>query len=161
METGYGICNLSVVPCRAEPSDKSEMITQLLFGEHFSIIRSQGNWLYIRSAHDAYESWVDVKQIQTISAESYEELEARPAPCTLDLLGVAEDTEKGLLFPLSLGSFLPYFENGTCNLEGYEYVREAKRVELDGRRFSIKSDGKPLGMFGPQYYEFILIPMDE
>jgi len=46
-------------------------------------------------------------------------------------------------------------------LEGYEYVREAKRVELDGRRFSIKSDGKPLGMFGPQYYEFILIPMDE
>jgi hypothetical protein len=72
METGYGICNLSVVPCRAEPSDKSEMITQLLFGEHFSIIRSQGNWLYIRSAHDAYESWVDVKQIQTMSAESYE-----------------------------------------------------------------------------------------
>lgn len=47
------------------------------------------------------------------------------------------------------------------NLEGYEYVREAKRIELDGRRFSIKSDGKPLGMFGPQYYEFILIPMDE
>jgi hypothetical protein len=47
------------------------------------------------------------------------------------------------------------------NLEGYEYVREAKRVELDGRRFSIKSDGKPLGMFRPQYYEFILIPMDE
>lgn len=47
------------------------------------------------------------------------------------------------------------------NLEGYEYVREAKRIELDGKRFSIKSDGKPLGMFGPQYYEFILIPMDE
>lgn len=47
------------------------------------------------------------------------------------------------------------------NLEGYEYIREAKRVELDGRRFSIKSDGKPLGMFGPQYYEFVLIPMDE
>jgi hypothetical protein len=47
------------------------------------------------------------------------------------------------------------------NLEGYEYVREAKRVELDGKRFSIKSNGKPLGMFGPQYYEFILIPMDE
>ncbi len=47
------------------------------------------------------------------------------------------------------------------NLEGYEYVREAKRIELDGKRFSIKSDGKPLGMFGPQYYEFILIPIDE
>jgi hypothetical protein len=47
------------------------------------------------------------------------------------------------------------------NLEGFNYVKEAKRVELDGRRFSIKSDGKPLGMFGPQYYEFILTPIDE
>jgi hypothetical protein len=47
------------------------------------------------------------------------------------------------------------------NLEGFNYVKEAKRVELDGRRFSIKSDGKPLGMFGPQYYEFVLTPLDE
>ena len=47
------------------------------------------------------------------------------------------------------------------NLEGFNYVKEAKRVELDGRRFAIKSDGKPLGMFGPQYYEFILTPLDE
>ncbi len=126
MEALHGICNLSVVPCRAEPSDKSEMITQLLFGEHFSIIRSQGNWVYIRAAHDAYESWIDVKQFQPISAESFEELEARPAPCTLDLLGVAEDTEKGQLFPLSLGSLLPYFDGRTCNLEGYEYAYEGQ-----------------------------------
>jgi hypothetical protein len=47
------------------------------------------------------------------------------------------------------------------NLEGFNYVKEAKRIELDGRRFSIKSDGKPLGMFGPQYYEFVLTPIDE
>jgi hypothetical protein len=47
------------------------------------------------------------------------------------------------------------------NLEGFNYIKEAKRVELDGRRFAIKSDGKPLGMFGPQYYEFILTPIDE
>lgn len=47
------------------------------------------------------------------------------------------------------------------NLAGYNYIKEAKRIEFDGRRFSIKSDAKPLGMFGPQYYEFILIPSDE
>ncbi len=47
------------------------------------------------------------------------------------------------------------------NLEGYNYMKEAKRVELDGFRFSIKSNGKPLGMFGPQYYEFLLLPIDE
>lgn len=47
------------------------------------------------------------------------------------------------------------------NLEGYNYIKEAKRVEFDGFRFSIKSNGKPLGMFGPQYYEFLLLPIDE
>ncbi len=47
------------------------------------------------------------------------------------------------------------------NLDGYNYLKEAKRVEFDGFRFSIKSDGKPLGMFGPQYYEFVLLPIDE
>jgi hypothetical protein len=31
----YGICNLAVVPLRAEPSDRSEMVSQVLFGESF------------------------------------------------------------------------------------------------------------------------------
>lgn len=47
------------------------------------------------------------------------------------------------------------------DINGYNYLKEAKRVEFDGFRFSIKSDGKPLGMFGPQYYEFLLLPIDE
>ena len=34
----FGICNLAIVPIRFEPSDKSEQVSQLLFGEHFKII---------------------------------------------------------------------------------------------------------------------------
>ncbi len=34
----FGMCNLSMVPVRFEPSHKSEMVTQLLFGELFEII---------------------------------------------------------------------------------------------------------------------------
>ncbi|MCH8555868.1 MAG: hydrolase Nlp/P60, partial [Schleiferiaceae bacterium] len=30
----YGICKMASVPMRAEPSDRSEMVNQLLFGEH-------------------------------------------------------------------------------------------------------------------------------
>ncbi|MFN5319458.1 MAG: NlpC/P60 family protein [Bacteroidia bacterium] len=126
MELLHGICNLSVVPCRAEPSDRSEMITQLLFGEHFTIIRSQGNWSYVRSAIDGYEAWIDQKQFMPISAESFEELDTRPVPCVLDLLSVMEDTDKGRLFPVSLGSLLPLFDGRTCNLEGYEFAFEGQ-----------------------------------
>ena len=32
-----GICNLAVIPLRAEPSDRSEQVSQVLFGETFEI----------------------------------------------------------------------------------------------------------------------------
>ena len=35
---------------------------------------------------------------------------------------------------------------------GYEYIKEAKRIEFDGRRFSIESDIRPHGLFEPTYY---------
>jgi hypothetical protein len=45
--------------------------------------------------------------------------------------------------------------------EAYEFIKEARRVELDGNRFSIKSDGLPSGLVGNQFYTFILTPLDE
>lgn len=45
--------------------------------------------------------------------------------------------------------------------EGYDFIKEARKVELDGITFSIRSDGKPIGLFANQYYEFFLTPIDE
>ena len=53
-----GICLLSIVPMRAEPSEKSEMVSQLLFGEHFVIVEQTEKWLHIRSGIDDYPGWV-------------------------------------------------------------------------------------------------------
>lgn len=43
----------------------------------------------------------------------------------------------------------------------YDILKEARRVEFDGRRYLISSDSKPYGMFGPRYYSFILSPINE
>jgi hypothetical protein len=45
--------------------------------------------------------------------------------------------------------------------EGYQYIKEARKVEFDGITFSIRSDGNPMGLFSNQYYEFFLTPIDE
>jgi hypothetical protein len=45
--------------------------------------------------------------------------------------------------------------------DAYLKLKEARKVDLDGRRYSIVSDYKPYGMFGPQYYSFLLSPIDE
>jgi hypothetical protein len=57
------ICTLGIVPMRAEPSDKSEQISQLLFGERFTILKSLDKWTRIITHLDNYEGFIDNKQL--------------------------------------------------------------------------------------------------
>ena len=70
----YGFCHLSVIPVRENPSDKSQMTTQLLFGDVFEQIDSQANWLFIRNAYDSYTGWIDNKQQIPIDSEQFKQL---------------------------------------------------------------------------------------
>ena len=44
---------------------------------------------------------------------------------------------------------------------GYDYMREARRVEFDGTKFAIKSDGVPRGLTSNRFFTFVLTPIDE
>ena len=67
----YGICNLGIVPMRLEPSDSSEMVSQLIYGEHFKVLEQRKSWARIRNAFDSYEGWIDPKQYMQISEDDY------------------------------------------------------------------------------------------
>jgi hypothetical protein len=43
----------------------------------------------------------------------------------------------------------------------YNYLLEARRVEFDGKKFIIESDGEPRGLTENQFYTFALSPVDE
>jgi len=62
------ICTLSVIPMRKEPSDRSEMVNQVLFGETMEILDSNEKWYMVKLNHDNYEGWVDKKQIELIDS---------------------------------------------------------------------------------------------
>lgn len=55
-------CPLSAVAMRREPSDRSEMVNQLLLDDTFEILEKRDKWSYIRCDWDGYEGWVDNKQ---------------------------------------------------------------------------------------------------
>ena len=57
-----GINLLPAIPMRKEPSDRSEMVNQLLYGETFDILEKQEKWSKIKLSHDKYEGWIDNKQ---------------------------------------------------------------------------------------------------
>ncbi len=53
-----GICHLSQIPVRTEPKSSSEMCTQLLYGETYSILKVENDWYYIKIDFDDYEGWI-------------------------------------------------------------------------------------------------------
>ncbi|MEO0902287.1 MAG: SH3 domain-containing protein, partial [Bacteroidota bacterium] len=59
----YGICPQSIVALRSAPDDGSEMVSQLLYGEHFKILEFRKKWSRVRMAFDNYEGWVTNLQI--------------------------------------------------------------------------------------------------
>lgn len=69
---GFGVCRLSIVPVRGEAADSSEMVTQLLFGDHYTVLEEHEGrkWLKIEIYFDKYIGWIDAKQHHAIS-EAY------------------------------------------------------------------------------------------
>ncbi|ULC60880.1 C40 family peptidase [Flaviramulus sp. BrNp1-15] len=101
----YGICNLSIVPLRNEPTDVSELVSQVLYGEFFKILEQRKNWSKIRLAFDSYEGWVDNKQYFEITEEQYNNLNKETPKLSLDLVEFIEDSNSQL-HPILLGSTL-------------------------------------------------------
>jgi len=44
---------------------------------------------------------------------------------------------------------------------GWDYIKGAKKVEFNGNRYSIVSNGRPIGPFDVNYYIVYLTPTDE
>lgn len=101
----YGICNLSIVPLRAEAADASELVSQLLYGDTFKILEERKSWSRIRLDFDKYEGWVDNKQYLEISETVYNKLTSEPLKLSTDLVEFIQDEHKKLL-TIPLGSCL-------------------------------------------------------
>ncbi|MBE8714908.1 C40 family peptidase [Sphingobacterium hungaricum] len=64
------ICTLSLIPLRADKSHRSEMVSQLLFGELFDVLKQEKEWSYIKILENGYEGWLQNGQFESISANN-------------------------------------------------------------------------------------------
>ena len=62
-----GVCTFPLIACRREPNERSEMVSQLVYGEKYEVLDDNGQWLQIRNLRDDYESWIDAKLNSPIS----------------------------------------------------------------------------------------------
>ncbi|MDD2285970.1 MAG: C40 family peptidase [Paludibacter sp.] len=67
----YGFITLPLVPMRASDSERSEMISQLLFGEYVKILEKQDKWFFVENLADNYSGWVNSKMITAVAEADY------------------------------------------------------------------------------------------
>lgn len=118
----YVICQVSVSPLRSEASDRSEMVTQILFGEKAEVIASENNWIKLKSDYDDYEGWADKKQFAELSEEEYNSTEIT---CfASDIFNLAAENKIPLTLPIA--SSLPNLNEGKISFaeKEWEYFGE-------------------------------------
>ena len=99
----YGICHLSIAPMRNENSHKSELISQLLYGDCFKVISKKDEWLKITTLTDQYSGWIDYKQTQLITKIEAEDISFKINSYSSNLVDYIETSENKLI-SLVLGS---------------------------------------------------------
>ena len=125
----YGVCNLSIVPLREFPQDASEMISQVLYGEHFKVLEMRKKWSRIRLAFDKYEGWIDNKQFLEITKEDYTSLQEIEPQYSLDLVEVLQNKNEQLL-TLTIGSSVHSANFLNHDYDGNKIYGKQKKSEL-------------------------------
>lgn len=121
----FGICNLAMIPLRFEPSDRSEIVSQILFGEHFEILEQVKQWTRIRMQFDDYEGWIDFKQLQLITEVDFNKLSSEPIVLNGDLIEYIT-TESNSLIPIPLGSSLTFLNHKEINTSNFAFEGSTK-----------------------------------
>ncbi len=106
-----GINLHTLIAVRSNPSERAEMVTQLLFGETFRIEEEFGNWAHITNFSDNYEGWIDRKLIHYLPEENFEQWSSKNTVKSTLPFGVISLNQKPFHQPLIAGSILPVSEN--------------------------------------------------
>ncbi|HPK09870.1 MAG TPA: C40 family peptidase [Saprospiraceae bacterium] len=125
----FAICNLAVAPIRAFPDDRSEMISQLLFGELCEILDYKNkSWVKIKCTFDGYVGWIDPKQIQYVEENVFQKYQGYH-PCSTDI--ALPLMNQNLSFPILLGSTLPFYDGISLKMPNAHYTFSGSTIDID------------------------------
>lgn len=129
MNAIYGVNKLSVIPGRAEPSSKSEMTTQILFGETYVVLETFQQWLKIKLDADNYECWINSLQHSEIPEQTYNDIKNGNTYMSAELLQIVQSGKNHYVVPM--GSRFPMYENNTFKIGSsiYETYGKTKTVQ--------------------------------
>ncbi len=137
-----GICEYAYLPLRAGMSHRSEMVSQVLFGEVFEIVARHSDWTKIRLLHDNYTGWIETVTISAFVCENHEASYVNERYVVRDVPTMMIKNEKNQIF-VPKGSLLPKsaFADRSFNIGNNNYYilsDMTERTETDIRRSIIR-----------------------
>jgi gamma-D-glutamyl-L-lysine dipeptidyl-peptidase len=126
----FGICLQTVIPVRSEPSHRSEMVTQVLFGELLRILFIEKDWIKVTLAYDDYEGWICLNQVQVLTEKEFLHLFNAETAVTLDLVQLISNQTRRTIAPIILGSSLPGYDKGDFNILSDQYFFDGTVTEI-------------------------------
>jgi gamma-D-glutamyl-L-lysine dipeptidyl-peptidase len=140
-----GICFQAFIPMRREPDEKSEMKSQVLYGESFTILESnkKTNFLRIILDHDNYEGWIDSKTIYPISEKDKESFFSEIQEVTHDLITVLTSGSGAFPLIIGCGSTIRTRERKVLDLIGNDYFLPENYMYSENKniRFALENFG--------------------
>ena len=137
----YVIAHCTITPVRQEPSEGSEQLTQLLFGEVCEVLDRLPRWTKIRSTLDGQEGWVDFKMLT--SAHIPYPISHIQAVVAIPM-AIATAMETGEELMLTLGTRLPNYAHGTFEVLGKQYLIDPACVNEAIRLGGDKAKGEEI-----------------
>jgi hypothetical protein len=136
----YGICNLAVIPMRAEPNERSEQVSQVLFGEAFEILQWAENWVQIITSADEYKGWIGRLQFVMLGHMAYKKLQQSPSALTYRAVTQAWKIKDDSVLYLPVGSSLSFLQGTTCYIENERFeiigqIGEQEEIDLVAKTF--------------------------
>lgn len=134
----FGIADLSIIPMRGEMSERSEMVSQILFGELYEVLEEAEKWVRVRLLHDEYEGWIDRKMYIPVSEDYVKQYRSECPVLTTEVFNIImKEGDYGNKLIVS-GSVLPFFDADSKKMligeDIYTLVSKIKDVGIESLR---------------------------
>ncbi|RYE31681.1 MAG: hydrolase Nlp/P60 [Sphingobacteriaceae bacterium] len=117
----YGVINLAIVPLREEPAHRAQQVSQLLFGETFTVLESNEQWLKIKTGNDYYKGWIQAIQSVFLDKAEYESFKQKPIQVTHEPVTVIRRNDQNSMLFLPAGSCLPELVDQKFSINKIDY----------------------------------------
>lgn len=127
----YAVCHISISSLRSSANNKSEQISQVLFGEVFTVIDQRGKWVRVLTQTDAMLGWMLKDHLSDITVDEFNDYNANQR-FNIELFHPVFTADSS--FHIPFGAKLPRFDGLGFVLAGKRYTFSGRTIELSEQR---------------------------